>query len=461
MKIQSVLNGALLTFLLAMAVGPAQARSDPGSLSNYLRLRQPASALPCGAIIGKWRWFTGGVVTIKPDGTMVYAGANTGVWTCADPSRNAVTLRWRRGGFVNRLVLSTDGTRLSSTDRSQSYVSAKRIGEARHKVEKHATSPIPQVSPRVSPQERANQSTTNGYSTAHAIDLERRHDWKGLVEYGRAWTRHDPNNATAWGILSVGYFKLNRPELALGPGKRSLALDPKNPHAWLGLGVNYFVLHRYSEAANAFHRSIQLDSRNPTAWNDLAVAYSNEPESNCRPSAHSTVASCGRPRKILRVLEAQERIAGPHQDYIAWYNLGNAFKTVAMQFEKNRFLGSTGPAQKLMQLELKAFLHARESYRKALHLNTNYASAWNNLGVVESKMGHWQTALGHYQRASALGDPISHSNYVALKKYIAFEKQIHCLYTNVPLGGGWYRVYPSMCLPESAFNRSGPIPIPR
>ena len=119
---------------------------------------------------------------------------------------------------------------------SQSYVSAKRIGEAQHnKAEKQAAGPIPQVSPQeslqVSPPEGANPVISNGYSTAHAIDLERRYDWNGLVEYGKAWTLTDPNSATAWAIISVGYFKLNRPDLSLGPGKSSVALDPKNPHA--------------------------------------------------------------------------------------------------------------------------------------------------------------------------------------------------------------------------------------
>jgi hypothetical protein len=60
MKIQSAINGALLIFLLVIAFGPAQARSDASALSNNLRLRQPSSAVPCGAIVGQWRWFTGG-----------------------------------------------------------------------------------------------------------------------------------------------------------------------------------------------------------------------------------------------------------------------------------------------------------------------------------------------------------------------------------------------------------------
>lgn len=459
MKIQSAIDGALLAFLLAIAAGPGQAQSDVGALSRNLRLSHPASASPCGAIVGQWRWFTGGVVTINPDGTMVYAGANDGVWTCTDPSRNAVTLRWRQGGFVNRLVLSADGTRLSSTDTSQSYVSAKRIGAASHNA-------VAQPQTDVGPQTSTNAGTgpptteTRGFSTAHAIAFEQRGDWNGLVQYGKAWTQTEPNNPVAWGIIAIGYGKLRRFELALGPARHATELAPGDWHPWTALGMTYFNLHRYDEAGDAFEHAVKINPRNPNLWNNLAITLTYEPESNCQPAAHTTVALCGRPRKLLQLLEDQKREAGPYQDYIAWYNLGNAFKTVGMQFEKNRFLGDTGPAHDLMLLELKAFLNARDAYRKALHLNTNYASAWNNLGVVESKIGHWQTALGYYQRAASLGDSLSRGNYIALKQYIAYEKQIHCLYTRIPLGDGWYRLYPSVCLPESAFNRSGPIPIP-
>jgi hypothetical protein len=87
-----------------------------------------AHAAACEAILGKWMWFTKGVVTFHPDGTMVYAQGNDGTWECTDAVRGRVTLRWRVGGYVNQLVLSADGTGLSSTDPAQHFVTAKKIG---------------------------------------------------------------------------------------------------------------------------------------------------------------------------------------------------------------------------------------------------------------------------------------------------------------------------------------------
>ena len=86
-----------------------------------------AHAASCEAILGKWAWFTNGVVTFNPNGTMVHEPGNDGTWECTDAARGRVTLRWRLGGYVNRLVLSANGTGLSSTDPSQHFVTATRL----------------------------------------------------------------------------------------------------------------------------------------------------------------------------------------------------------------------------------------------------------------------------------------------------------------------------------------------
>jgi hypothetical protein len=89
------------------------------------------AAAPCEALVGKWQWFTGGVVSINRDGTITHDPGNDGTWECTDPARGRATLRWRLGGYVNRLALAPDGRALGSTDPSQSYVTAQRIGTPR------------------------------------------------------------------------------------------------------------------------------------------------------------------------------------------------------------------------------------------------------------------------------------------------------------------------------------------
>ena len=91
-------------------------------------LSEPAYAASCDAILGKWTWFTKGVVTFNPDGTMRHEPGNDGTWECTEPARGRITLRWRQGGYVNQVALSADGNGLSSTDPSQQFVSAKRVG---------------------------------------------------------------------------------------------------------------------------------------------------------------------------------------------------------------------------------------------------------------------------------------------------------------------------------------------
>jgi len=87
----------------------------------------PADAASCNDFVGKWAWFVGGEVTVNADGTFSQQSGNSGRWECTNPALGRITLRWRAGGFVNRMVLSPDGRNLTSTDPSQAYVTARKV----------------------------------------------------------------------------------------------------------------------------------------------------------------------------------------------------------------------------------------------------------------------------------------------------------------------------------------------
>jgi hypothetical protein len=86
-----------------------------------------AEAASCDAVVGKWNWFVGGEVTINADGTFMQKSGNSGMWECLDSAKGAVALKWKQGGYLNRLALADGGTKLVSTDPSQSFVKATRI----------------------------------------------------------------------------------------------------------------------------------------------------------------------------------------------------------------------------------------------------------------------------------------------------------------------------------------------
>ena len=86
-----------------------------------------ASASGCESVIGTWTWFVGGEVTINPDVTFTQKSGNSGTWECLESAKGAVALKWKQGGYLNRLALADGGTKLVSTDPSQSFVKATRI----------------------------------------------------------------------------------------------------------------------------------------------------------------------------------------------------------------------------------------------------------------------------------------------------------------------------------------------
>ena len=87
-----------------------------------------ARSASCDVVVGTWTWFVGGEVTINADGTFTQQSGNSGTWSCTDASKGAITLKWAKGGFINKMVLSEDQQRLSSIDPAQPFAPAKRVG---------------------------------------------------------------------------------------------------------------------------------------------------------------------------------------------------------------------------------------------------------------------------------------------------------------------------------------------
>jgi hypothetical protein len=82
----------------------------------------PATASPCAGTVGIWSWFIGGDVVIKTNGTVEAVNGLTARWQCND---GLIVMTWSNG-FVDRLTLSSDRTKLSGTNNWGLGVSATR-----------------------------------------------------------------------------------------------------------------------------------------------------------------------------------------------------------------------------------------------------------------------------------------------------------------------------------------------
>jgi tetratricopeptide (TPR) repeat protein len=82
--------------------------------------------------------------------------------------------------------------------------------------------------------------------------------WNVLVLYAAEWTRQDPNNATAWNELSVGYAKLQQFNDALDAATKAVQLSPGDPLLWRNLGQINLAVDRLPEAGIAFDKALAL-----------------------------------------------------------------------------------------------------------------------------------------------------------------------------------------------------------
>jgi len=96
------------------------------------------------------------------------------------------------------------------------------------------------------------------YSEAKIRAYWNKHDWKGALQYAKAWTQGEPNNATAWfqycTLLNIEFQDSSE---ALNAMLKAVNLRPNFPAAWNGLGIIYMRRAQYGNAVNAFQRAVE------------------------------------------------------------------------------------------------------------------------------------------------------------------------------------------------------------
>lgn len=77
----------------------------------------------CGAIVGKWKWFTGSTAEFGPNGHIPGQGHH---WECLDNGKT-FKISWNNGQWVDTLTLSDDGSRMEGKNQVGNRVWGTRI----------------------------------------------------------------------------------------------------------------------------------------------------------------------------------------------------------------------------------------------------------------------------------------------------------------------------------------------
>lgn len=134
------------------------------------------------------------------------------------------------------------------------------LSSSRQEVEQVAapTATPPATASRASASLVANAADTRPPFESRVQELKQAGNWNVLVLYASEWTRREPNNATAWYELSLGYTKLRQIDDALHAAEKAAALAPADALAWNNLGHVNLTFERLPEAKLAFERALAL-----------------------------------------------------------------------------------------------------------------------------------------------------------------------------------------------------------
>lgn len=170
------------------------------------------------------------------------------------PSRTAVVRRYALFAAPVVVVLAAGVWWMaSSSDRDSAQASNSTVVPV---IAASASAPkaAPVRAPRVTKEEDPGT-----YFAGKILDLKSVGNWNVLVLFASEWTRKQPDNATAWRELSMGYTNMRQYADALEAGTRATKLAPTDPLVWRNLAQVNLDLKEPDAALKAYEKAATLN----------------------------------------------------------------------------------------------------------------------------------------------------------------------------------------------------------
>lgn len=190
-----------------------------------------------------------------------------------------------------------------------------------------------------------------------AIELEKKKDRPGLLNYALRWTKAQPGDVYAWTFLGIAYGESNQLDKAIEACRQAIRINPKHADAWYNLGSAYRESNQHNKAIEAYRQAIRINPEHADAWGNLGIAYEKSNQLDKTIEAYL---------QAIRINPKDDRV---------WYNLGIAY----------RKLGLTAKAI--------------ETFQQAIRINPEHADVWTFLGIAYGESNQLDKALEAYQQA--------------------------------------------------------------
>lgn len=114
-----------------------------------------------------------------------------------------------------------------------------------------------------------------------AAAFEAESNWFGVLDVARAWTRSEPDNATAWFVLGKAHQRLLQNDQSIEAFRKAIALDGAYTEAWYRLGLSYTRAGNAERIAQV-HRILQ----------DLDTDFARRLATATRECSDGTITLC-------------------------------------------------------------------------------------------------------------------------------------------------------------------------
>ncbi len=106
-----------------------------------------------------------------------------------------------------------------------------------------------------------------------AMVLEKKKEWRELINHALQRVKALPRNAVAWYNLGIAYGASGQTAKAIEADQQSLLIDPEDADAWYNLGIDYGVSGQIGKAIVAYQQALRINPEYADAWFNLGIAY--------------------------------------------------------------------------------------------------------------------------------------------------------------------------------------------
>ena len=106
-----------------------------------------------------------------------------------------------------------------------------------------------------------------------AMVLEKKKEWRELINHALQRVKALPRSAVAWYNLGIAYGVLGQTAKAIEAYKQSLRINPEDADTWYNLGNDYRVSGQTGKAIEAYQQALRINPEYADAWFNLGIAY--------------------------------------------------------------------------------------------------------------------------------------------------------------------------------------------